>query len=39
MAALNEQFSISSYFEETDKEFIRNYQNQSFYPVLNLLKP
>jgi len=38
MAALNAQFSISSYFEETDREFIRNYQNQTFYPVLNLFK-
>lgn len=38
MAALNEQISVSSYFEETDKEFIRNYQNQTFYPVLNLFK-
>jgi len=39
MAALNEQFSVSSYFEQNDKEFIRNYQNQTFYPVLHLFKP
>jgi hypothetical protein len=39
MAALNEEFSIPSYFEETDTELIRNYQHQSFYPVLNLFKP
>jgi hypothetical protein len=39
MAALNEKFSVSRYFEETDKEFIRNYKNQTFYPVLNLFKP
>jgi hypothetical protein len=38
MAALNEQFSVPSDFEETDTEILRNYPNQTFYPVLNLFK-